>query len=36
MCQGMDILVYREEGQQGDVLLGWRNQAMVVARQNKS
>ncbi len=32
-CHGMDILVYREEGVQGKVDLGWRNQAMIVARK---
>lgn len=36
MCKGMGVLVYREEGQQGDVTRGWRNQAMVVARQNNN
>lgn len=30
---GMDILAYREEGLQGDVQKGWRNQAMIVAKR---
>jgi len=33
VCDGMDILVYREEGLQGDVQQGWRNQAMIVAKR---
>ena len=33
LCRGMEILVYREEGLQGDVSKGWRNQAMIVAKQ---
>ena len=33
MCRGMDILVYREEGVQGNIEKGWRNQAMIVARK---
>lgn len=33
LCASLDILVYREEGTQGDINLGWRNQAMVVARK---
>ncbi len=33
VCDGMDILVYREEGLQGDVQRGWRNQAMIVAKK---
>jgi SAM-dependent methyltransferase len=32
-CQGMHILAYREERDQGDRQLGWRNQAMIVARK---
>lgn len=32
-CSGMNILVYREEGKQGDSGLGWRNQAMIVAQK---
>ena len=32
-CDGMEILVYREEGTQGDIQLGWRNQAMIVAKR---
>ena len=33
MCKGMDILVYREEGVQGNLDQGWRNQAMIVAQR---
>lgn len=33
-CQGMQILVYREESNQGNQQLGWRNQAMIVARKS--
>ena len=33
-CQSMDVLVYREEGKQGNVKTGWRNQAMIVARKS--
>lgn len=33
LCQGMHILVYREEGLQGDTHKGWRNQAMIVAKR---
>ncbi len=33
-CRGMDVLVYREEGTQGNINNGWRNQAMIVARKN--
>jgi len=33
LCDGMEILVYREEGVQGDVQQGWRNQAMIVAKR---
>ncbi len=38
VCKDMDILVYREESLQGDLATGWRNQAMIVARNavNKS
>lgn len=32
LCLDMNILVYREEGLQGDQTQGWRNQAMVVAQ----
>lgn len=32
-CQGMQILVYREERNQGNQQLGWRHQAMIVARK---
>ena len=35
LCEGMEILVYREEGTQGDVHQGWRNQAMIVAKRTK-
>ena len=34
LCHGMEILVYREEGIQGNIESGWRNQAMVVARKD--
>lgn len=33
LCDGMEILVYREEGVQGDIQQGWRNQAMIVAKR---
>jgi 2-polyprenyl-3-methyl-5-hydroxy-6-metoxy-1,4-benzoquinol methylase len=33
LCNGMEILVYREEGIQGDLQRGWRNQAMIVAKR---
>lgn len=33
MCKGMKVLVYREEGLQGNTYQGWRNQAMIVAKQ---
>lgn len=33
VCEGMQILVYREEGLQGDIHKGWRNQAMIVAKK---
>ncbi len=33
LCAGMEILAYREEGVQGDIQRGWRNQAMVVAKR---
>ena len=33
LCKSMDVLVYREEGKQGDIKQGWRNQAMIVARK---
>ncbi|MDW3095989.1 MAG: class I SAM-dependent methyltransferase [Gammaproteobacteria bacterium] len=32
-CKGMQVLVYREEGAQGDKQKGWRNQAMIVAKK---
>ena len=32
-CSDMEILVYREEGLQGNVARGWRNQAMIVAKR---
>ena len=34
LCQGLEILVYREEGLQGDTGIGFRNQAMVVAKRS--
>jgi len=34
-CDGMEILVYREEGAQGNIQQGWRNQAMIVAKRIK-
>ena len=33
LCKGLEILVYREEGLQGETQAGFRNQAMVVAKQ---
>lgn len=33
LCAALEILIYREEGIQGDVSKGWRNQAMLVARK---
>ena len=33
LCHGMEILVYREEGIHGNTELGWRNQAMIVAKK---
>ena len=33
LCNDMEILVYHEEGLQGDTNQGWRNYAMVVARK---
>lgn len=33
LCKGMQILVYRDEGVQGDIKIGWRNQAMIVAKK---
>ena len=33
LCSGLKILVYREEGLQGNVQQGFRNQAMVVAKR---
>ena len=35
LCREMEVLVYREEGSQGDIQQGWRNQAMIVARRIK-
>ena len=32
-CANMQVLVYREEAMQGDTTQGWRNQAMIVAKQ---
>lgn len=34
LCDGQEILVYREEGLQGNTELGWRNQAMIVAKKS--
>ena len=36
LCAGLRVLVYREEGMQGNTELGWRNQAMIVARKPTS
>jgi len=33
LCEGMEVLVYREEGQQGNTQQGWRNQAMIIAKK---
>lgn len=33
LCKDLEILVYREEGLQGNTRTGFRNQAMVVAKQ---
>ena len=33
LCGALEVLVYREEGVQGDTSLGFRNQAMLVARK---
>ncbi len=33
LCDGMEVLVYREEGVSGDIQQGWRNQAMIVAKR---
>lgn len=33
-CQGLEVLVYREEGKQGDGQKGWRNKAMIVAKKS--
>ena len=33
LCTGMEVLVYREEGKQGDTQQGWRNQAMIIAKR---
>ena len=33
LCEGMEILVYREEGVQGNTKSGMRDQAMVVAKK---
>ena len=33
LCKGMQVLVYRDEGVQGDIQNGWRNQAMIVAKR---
>ena len=33
-CINFEILVYREEGKSGNINLGWRNQAMIVAKKS--
>ncbi len=33
LCNTLNVLVYREEGKQGEINAGWRNQAMIVARK---
>lgn len=33
LCGGLEVLVYREEGVQGDISSGFRNQAMLVAKK---
>lgn len=33
LCEGMEVLVYREEGVQGNTNSGFRDQAMVVAKR---
>lgn len=33
LCSALEILVYREESEQGDISKGWRNQALLVARK---
>lgn len=33
LCSDLEIIVYREEGTQGDIQKGWRNQAMIVAKR---
>jgi len=33
LCNGMEVLVYREEGLEGDIKQGLRNQAMIVAKR---
>ena len=33
LCSGMEILVYREEGLEGDIKQGLRNQAMIIAKR---
>ena len=33
LCDKMDVLVYREEGTNGNVEQGWRNAAMIVAKK---
>ncbi|MBF0422614.1 MAG: class I SAM-dependent methyltransferase [Magnetococcales bacterium] len=35
MFAGLRLLVYREEGRQGNGDLGWRNEAMFVGRKNR-
>ena len=35
LCGPLEVLVYREEGKQGDPTRGWRNQAMIVAKNSK-
>lgn len=33
LCSSLEILFYREDGVQGDVTKGFRNQAMIIARK---
>lgn len=33
LCRGLQPLVYREEGMQGDISVGMRDEAMIVARR---
>ena len=36
LCEGLHILLYREEGLQGDTEQGFRNQAMIIAQRPSS